>query len=185
MYTYIIMRLLIYSSILIFVLACQATIIEPSPLSSQSLELAQSSQRKISIHIQSEVSSIIGYQYALIILPLGQISFKDAKASFYASLVEELAIRNIAIATNQSQSLILKIKKISISAYDLIIVRRISCTIELESVLLNQDKQALGTWRTIHNYSDFYKLAFESEINQVFNTTIQETINQTLDGLGL
>lgn len=74
---------------------------------------------------------IVGRQYAVMFLPLGRIRVPEVEKSFNESLNLAAAINGFQISSTPDSSVVV-LKSLSINAYDFLVMRKLTCTIELD-----------------------------------------------------
>jgi hypothetical protein len=119
----------------IFSSGCAHTRIAPRPVPAEAQRLIALAQRNVSISVDCPVDEIVGHQYLLIILPFGRISIAEVDQHIKNALVTELSQSGIAvsfIARDQNPDLVIRCNTLSLSAYDLIFVRRIVAHLSLQ-----------------------------------------------------
>lgn len=183
-------------AILLILTSCVKTNLQPTPVLDKVFELHQLNQKTLDVQITPNIHNLtLGHQYVFLIFPFGriksQISSDHLNNIFFTELVlngykPNNPINNIDNFNTKVAKPLLNINILNqqVSAYDFLVIRRISCSIELEANLTlpkNINRFALVST----NYSEFKTYAFQPQLEKVYNQCLTDIVAKTIKELRL
>lgn len=180
---------------------CLRTELINTPIPERTFLLAASNSRPISLQVKYEnPSETLGRQFMFGVIPWGRVTASRLPEFVGRRAYERLTLRGLRPLTAQMQTpvLTLEIDAIEAWAYDLIFIRRVSCTVRMRAIYRecleksSADSSARTSWgsspetcarvseRSGHN-SDFIAYAFADTLSRVLSQTIDETVDYLLD----
>jgi hypothetical protein len=167
----------------IFSSGCAHTRIAPRPVPPEAQRLIALAHREVSISVHCPVDEIVGHQYLLILLPFGRISIAEVDQHLKNALVTELSQSGIAVrfvAHDQNADLVIRCNALSLSAYDLIFVRRIVAQLSLQvSHKLSPDFSIPYEIQESEYRSFAFHAQLERLLHKLFSVAVQR-VNQVL-----
>lgn len=185
---------LIFFFIICLTAGCLNTNLKSEPILKQIKSLLISNKRLIGLRIQDLTDSeIIGHQYLFIILPFGRIKAPQLSEQLINQAQTTLAIKGyspkIASSNNQIDfdypAIHISIDAISLTAYDLIFMRKIVCKLDLSAKLISPDKTIMRDEKTTTYQSKYVSFAFEPELSNILRVTIDRSISELLNKIGV
>ncbi|HMO02327.1 MAG TPA: hypothetical protein PKD37_06265 [Oligoflexia bacterium] len=132
--------------------------------------------------------SKIGNQFLLIALPFGAIQINDLENEIKTALATELLEKGFSIAENDEQLLdAIEITplKITVSAYDLLLARKLECQTAFEMRLLKTNGEEVNKTKSSVKLSQFRIYGFSKELSQIFSQCLTTSLRQGLNDLNL
>lgn len=122
---------------------CAYTNVSIAPISDQVFHLAAASADAVYLRVESSLAAGVraGTLFGFGVLPLGSVALANPLDSLKRSAYEELALRNVRALNPESGQeknrslLTINLDEFSLTAYDLIAVRRVVCEIGLSGAL--------------------------------------------------
>ena len=186
-------RALAYTATFLALSACLRTELSPKPVPSSVYSLAAANQNPLILKISSsELDESLGHQYLLVGLPYGQVQSKDLESLVQKALYPKLALRGFTPVVDPPEQnafsknapvLEVDIKNAQASAFDLLVTRRLSCSLELQAELnrssIPRQAQAQG------DFEHFGAFGFEQELSLCFSRAMESALDNMLGELRL
>lgn len=182
--------------ILLILSACVKTNLNPPPVLGKVFELHQLNQKSLDVKIEPNIHNFtLGHQYVFLFFPFGkiksQISSDPLNNLFFTELVlnghkPNAPLKDLDNSTIKVANPLLEVNILSqqVSAYDFLVIRRISCSIELEARLtLPKNIERLALVST--NYSEIKTYAFQPQLEKVYNQCLVDIVSKTIQELRL
>lgn len=173
---------------------CMQTTLQSSPPPAAVYSLAAGNPDPISISVSAaHAQDSVGHQFMLLVLPFGTISLADPAEDLFNSLAQSLTlsgfrpIRKLAGDRPASSQPLLHARLVSasVSAFDLLVTRRVKAEVEvcaeLSKPLAQPSRQACyrgssTTWK---------RFGFQPELQSVFDKALLESVHGLLVALSL
>ena len=142
----------------------------------------------LTVALQGAIDDTIGNQFVLIGLPLGAISGAEAAEIFQHELTTQLALagfspRLAAIDSSIDPHLSITFEQVTLHAYDLLLTRRISCTLLVRGALTMPEQRTTGPLRAAAvqwESSEHERFAFGEQLGKAFRRCASATARQLL-----
>ena len=176
---------------------CVSTRLGSQPIQPKIFELAALNKNPIELEVESAVDSSLGHQFVLVALPFGQVEARDlavmtqraayhklALAGFTPVIGKRPPIEAAAMLSPQwinPPELAIKVQDASASAFDFIVTRRMSCSVDLAAEFTRdgalQQAQGLG------DFQHFGAFAFEQELSLCLAQALDSALNKVFHDL--
>lgn len=170
---------------------CVSTVVRPPPTLQGVKRLAESGYRPLALSVAAEgVSGTAGHQFLLFVLPFGKISVPEAEQWVYDAAYLELAKRGYrplpkTSATRSLPELRLGLEALDLSAYDLLIMRRLHCRVRLAATLYGVDGAPLRHYSTESSESSFKRYGFEPQLKEILGRALDGALRTALSEIRL
>lgn len=191
-------RLTIILILSLGLLGCLRTELTSPSISNSHFKLAALAPKTIKLLVNSAVADnqTLGNQYLLLLIPFGQIHLDSPRQNVLRRAYEELSIRGykpiIVSSLEQDSSsqtmaptLELNLNSLSLTAFDLLFLRRISSKLTLQGRLLSSRAEGLDRAESERSESAFARLAFRVDLEPILNKNIEISVKEILDRLKL
>lgn len=179
-------RILTLIALLIPAPGCLSSELSNPPLPPKIFELAAANRRPLHVRVKlAEPGHSLGHQYLLIAIPFGRVRSDNVELIVERALYRSLSLRGYTPLLDQEPSaapvLSVQLVEPQASAFDLLLTRHLSCSLELKGQFLSEDKQRDGTGRG--GYEQFAAFAFEREMSLCFTQALDIAIDRLLNDL--
>lgn len=177
-------------SLLLAALCCagcmRTTLRAPAP-KPQVFELAALNRNPIHLVIApADKQNSLGHQFLLLGIPFGAVDSSNLDLLIQRAAYEKLTLRgytpivgpiSAGSTTSAAPALYIRAQNAQASAYDLLVTRHLSCSLDLQASLDRSDapRRAIGSG----SFEHFGAFAFQRELSLCFS----EALNQALDTL--
>lgn len=187
---------LLLAVVLLFSLSsCSKTVLSDlilidSKLESDINQLSSVNRRQIRVLVESNKDLItLGHQYLLLIFPFGRIVLPANSQLPRSSTKKVLALKGYRVIhchdQSQNPDLIIRVKRLTLTAYDLLFFRRLVARVALEAKRRKIDGTYTSLIETTQSKSDFAKFGFSQQLTPLFRQTFEDTLNKLLPALNL
>jgi hypothetical protein len=181
------------SSIVICILlltGCAITPLSPPEPLPNIEQLASVNTKPIMVSVASKVSEQddVGSQYLLIAIPFGRVQMQKPETHVGIELYEQLAIRGFVpilekVENPQIKHLHVVIERVDVTAYDFILGRRVSATVQLKVGLYTP---TLGQFVYVpiqETTGEFRKYGFQQQLEKALRECIHKAVLGGLNAL--
>lgn len=170
---------------------CVSTQITSPPLDPKVFQLAALNQNPIHLDVSAAAPDRkLGHQFVFIGIPFGEVESKNLNAIVQRTLYQKLALRGFTpivgrpLSTDFSAtapSLDVLIDSAQASAFDMLVTRHLSCSLDISAQLSKSDmrREARGTGTFEH----FGAFAFERELSLCLSEALDRATDQLLNDL--
>ena len=155
----------------------------PTPqISSDVHRLASLQKRPLKLHLSlGKDSQVLGYQYLFLVLPFGQVELTSPREYLERSLFRAFSQFGYRPSFFPPQlieeaDIILDIKNISLSAFDLLFLRKISSNVRIQA--RSTRKKHAPSLSVQSQSSKYAEYAFETELDSVLQETLSKAVRQ-------
>ena len=163
---------------LLFLGGCSATPLMRPSLEPAVFELAARNPLPLRVAVYSAAPEMVGYQYLLVVFPLGRVEVpapaEYLRGALYHALVEQ-GVRPLAEdAESGGASLTVVISSIRVSAFDFLFTRRVRARIELEAAIRNSSGTLLWHESRTGPSAELRRYGFKNELTAALDDAIAE-----------
>ncbi len=178
----------IYLLIMVFFLsACTTTTLPPAELTEASIKLSNLNHKQLGLDVKSELTSArLGWQYILMFIPFGQIEAERPKDFVFNRAFSKLSLAGYNVQptwTNPPLTVVITIKDADLDAYDLLALRNVSGSLEIEVKLINRTGKLVLREDFSSSDNAWREFAFLPQLNYVFTRTVDSTIDKVVEML--
>lgn len=157
----------------------------------KTLELAEGSTRSLKIKLELPNSDAsVGHQYLLLLIPFGDVSLAEPAQHIFNPLYTKLTLRGYRPLLDDAvgrpvKTLRLIAENISVTAYDLIFVRRIVARLKMTALLEDEHGQVLQRWTSDVSERSFNSYGFKPQLQRCLDKAVDRALDESLDKLML
>jgi len=173
--------------------ACTTTPLTSPPLETTLFKLAALAPRPVHLVAEAAEGSLrVGHQYLLLAIPFGSIELTDPVRSLERAAFTELALAGVRPVIGPTGDglprFVVRVKDIGVSAYDLIVTRRVTATVTLEASLPSKGGSAPTLIETTSTHGSYERFGFAPQLSAALDEALHGAVRdavlalQTSDG---
>ncbi|MBN8548170.1 MAG: hypothetical protein J0M12_02520 [Deltaproteobacteria bacterium] len=184
-------RLAFCAGFLVCLSGCLRTSLTSTAVAPKVFNLAAANRNPLHLEVSlAEPTSSLGNQYVLIAIPFGRIDSDNVIVLVQRALYTKLALRGYTPLVSQPESnafganaqrLSVTIKDPQASAFDLLVTRHLSCSLDLKAQFSKQGSYRLGNGEG--SFEHFGAFAFQKEMSLCFTRALDIALDQLLNDL--
>lgn len=170
-------------------MGCVTTELASGKTAPEVTRLASLSARKLEVAVEEvEDPHPLGSQFMLLVIPFGRIVLPDPERRVATAIERSLAIRGtraLLVDAPGPGSLAVSIEALEISAYDLLVTRRLSGRVRLSGTLIGRDGHPRRHYTSEASESSFRRYGFEPQLEEVLSGALHQAVEELLRELRL
>lgn len=167
---------------------CVTTTIDVRPLHPKVQEVLEYNElRPIALVVRNEADRTLGHQYLFLALPLGTVTHSDVSVALQNALVTELSLSGFRPLPPGPARLTLEValRQMQLSAYDLLVVRRLYSEVILSAVVRDANGAVLRSASAVSKDSQYRPFGFKKELSSLFDKVLREGVSNLIREAGL
>lgn len=177
---------------------CAATVLDPPPSDPVVAQLSARNRTELQLEVSALPSSTrVGSQFLLVLLPMKGVYLGDGGAGqVELTLRRALALAGYRVTTSLPDAtaapaarvtpkLRVTVLGLSLSAYDLLLTRRVSATLSLKGELLDAQGQPIRSTQITASEAEFARYGFAPQLERQLRSASETAIQLLLARLGL
>ena len=162
-------------------------------LGKEVFELAASNPAPIFVEVEMSGSKspevlpegpvLVGHQYLFIVFPFGNVRLGSPADSVMASTYQQLTVRGLKPITSKSHvfgplpTLRIKVASLSLSAFDLLVTRRVTSSIEGTAILLSPSGQVVWQRDFEGHSAEYRRYGFQAELEKSLLESLESALS--------
>ena len=192
----VILRRILLLTLICLTSACTTVYLAPRGINPDTKKLAALNRQKINVRVTlAKEFKTLGHQYLFLLIPYGQIQHHSVKQLISDAIYRELSIsgfspqivfeespKKVSSLLPQKPLLEINVKDLSLTAYDLLVTRKVTGRIDLTSkLILAKGETDYPEIRIQENYSEFKSLPFKIQLERILEKLIIKTMPEVID----
>lgn len=180
-------RVLLGLPILLILSGCLRTDLPTQPTPIKVFELAAVNPRPLRLEVTPFPDDSLGHQFLLLMVPFGSIYIPDTAGTVERNLYTNLALQGYKPIINKGTELGLKVtvENIQVTAYDLLVIRRIVSRVKLRGEILNHQGQILRSSTINEEFIYFKTFAFGTQLEHAYSKALDAASKALIKDLRL
>lgn len=166
-------------------LGCTHTPIRRTSIAPAVFELAARNAHPLQVIVTHSLSETQGHQYLLVMFPLGRVTVEDPSGEVFSTLYPMLASRGVKPVRpgdcTACPLLSLNLSDLSLSAFDLLVTRRVRARVRLEAALHSASGALLWVTSVGGSSSTLRHYGFAPQLRSALDKALSEALEQIAD----
>jgi hypothetical protein len=161
--------------------SCVRTGLTADPAPRSLSKLAHLNNRPIRLEVEAPQSPIsLGHQYLLIVIPFGRITLEEPKKYIFNLVYEDLVLKGFSPVTahGTKRELRVKLESMNATAYDLLFIRLVRCSVDLDINFNGLHFIAQGSASSFRRYG--FKPQIEELLKAASKDAMQDMLSKSL-----
>lgn len=168
---------------------CAHTPIRRTSIAPEVFELAARSSHPLQVRVTHTLAGTQGYQYLLVLFPLGRVTVEDPSGEVFSVLYPMLATRGIRPVHPEDCAncplLTLNLSDLSLSAFDFLVTRRVRAHVRLEAVLRSGSGTLLWESEVEESAGNLRQYGFAPQLRSALDQALAQALEPVAHAVAL
>jgi len=179
------MRLILLAFLLFATTRCVTTQVTPASLDPNLSRLERTAERSVTLRVSPVNDPLeVGHQYLFVVVPFGAIYLTDPSRAIEAAVRLELALAGMSAEPVRERSthptVTVALTAASVTAYDLIVTRRIRAHVALTVVVQGAGDSPAVTFETEGASASFERFGFAPQLTAAFSEALRNAAREAV-----